>query len=147
MSPDETPSTREDEEAASIVSGGSGRILYRAMREDPAGGPMIGPTARMLGVRPQVDIPVTGGQVRPNTGGLSVALDRPENLHPLRRPRRFGGSGKDPAWSLALDLLGPDLQFRHDTPTHGLIEPSHSMSLDEFQQSLADTRPFWRRLP
>ena len=108
---------------------------------------MTGPTARTLGVRPQVDIPATSGHVRPNTGGLSAAVDRPENLHPLRRPRAYGGFGKDPAWSLSLDQIGPNLQFRQDTPTHGLLEPSRTMSLVEFQQFLADTKPLWKKLP
>src|SRR6266545_1706182 len=71
-----------------------GRMVYRAMREDAAGGPAIGPTARTLGVRPAVDVPVSSGQVRPNTGGMSVAPDRPENLPFLRRPAAYGGAGK-----------------------------------------------------
>lgn len=135
------------EEEAHPASGTAGRMIYRAMREDPAGGPVIGPTARTLGVRSQVDIPVAAGQVQPNTGGMSVALDRPENLHPLRRPPRYGGSGKDPVWRLHTDQLGSDLQFREDSATHGLIEPARAMSLDDFQRHLADTKPLWTRLP
>jgi hypothetical protein len=127
-------------------SAGTGRIVYRAMREDPAGGPIVGPTARTLGVRPQVDLPVAAGFVHPKTGGMSVAVDRPENLHPLRRPPRYGGSGKDPVWSISVDQLGPDLQFRQDSAIHGLIEPSRTMALDEYQQALADTKLFWKRL-
>ena len=122
-------------------------MLYRAMREDPAGGPMIGPSARTLGVRPNVDIPVSAGLVQPNTGGLSVAPDRPENLHPLRRPPAYGGSGKDPIWYIAVDLLGEDLRFRQDSITHGLIEPARTMSIDEFQKALEATKPDWKKLP
>jgi len=123
------------------------RMVYRAMREDSAGGPLTGPTARTLGVRPNVDITVTAGKVQPITGGMSVALDRPENLHPLRRPPEYGGSGKDPVWCLDLGGLGGELRFRQDSPIHGLIEPAQTMGLDEFQQQLADTKPLWNKLP
>jgi hypothetical protein len=78
---------------------------------------------------------------------MSVAPDRPGNLHPLRRPPAYGGSGKDPVWCLCLDDLGPDLCFRQDSPTHGLIEPARLMSDTDYQQRLADTKPFWKRLP
>jgi hypothetical protein len=117
------------------------------MREDPTGGPMVGASARTLGVRPQVDIPVVGGQVSPNAGGMSVAPDRPENLHPLRRPPTYGGSGKDPVWYIDIDWLGGgDLQFRQDSTTHGLIEPALNMSLDDLQQALGATRVYWKKL-
>src|SRR5205823_10883580 len=108
MSPRDGPEDSTSEQAEEGYSGGipTGRILYRSMREDPAGGPRVGPTARTLGVRPNVDIPVLAGLVRPNTGGVSVAPDHPGNLHPLRRPPAHGGSGKDPVWGIALDFAG-----------------------------------------
>jgi hypothetical protein len=126
--------------------GGADRIVFRAMREDPAGGPLVGPTARTLGVRPIVDIPELSGRVQPGTGGMSVAPDKPENLHRLRRPPAYGGSGKDPVWSISIDLLGDDLQFRQDSATHGLVEPSRSMTMDELQQALVRTKPFWKKV-
>jgi hypothetical protein len=144
------PDRQEEEpqwEEAYLQGSGTARMVYRAMREAPAGGPMIGPTARTLGVRPNVDIPLAAGQVQPNTGGMSVAPDSPTNLHPLRRPPAHGGLGKDPIWAIRLDQLGGDLQFRQDSPTHGLIEPARDMSLDDLQQALAQTRPYWVKLP
>ena len=56
MPPQEEPTegTQEQGEEAYVVASPSGRILFRAMREDPAGTPMVGPTARTLGVRPNV---------------------------------------------------------------------------------------------
>lgn len=142
-----SPANGLPEQEACPAPGGTSRMIYRAMREDPAGRPVVGPTARTLGVRPQVDIPVAAGQVQPNTGGMSVAPDRPENLHPLRRPPRYGGTGKDPVWCLRIDQLGPDLQFRQDSATHGLIEPAQAMLLDEYQRRLEDTKPLWTKLP
>jgi hypothetical protein len=130
-----------------LAGAGGGKILYRAMRDDPAGGPLVGPTARTLGVRPSIDIAMTAGVVQPNTGGLSVAPDRPDNLHPLRRPAALGGSGKDPVWFIPAASLGADLQYRQDSPTHGLLEPIRTMRIDELQRALEATKPQWRKLP
>ena len=33
--------------------------------------------------------------------------------------------------------------FRQDKPTHGLFEPAREMSIEEFQQALADLAPKW----
>jgi hypothetical protein len=123
-----------------------GRTVYRAMREHTDGGPMVGPTARTLGVRPGDDIPVVGGRVRPGTGGMSVAPDGPTQLPNHRRPPKFGGSGKDPVWEINLNSLGDDLIFHQDKPKHGLFEPAREMSIDEFQQALADLAPKWIQL-
>jgi hypothetical protein len=149
MSPVEEPAVevQEHDQERFLVGALAGRILYRAMREDPGGGPMTGPSARTLGVRPHVDIRVIAEQVQPNSGGMSVAPDHPGNLHPLRRPPTYGGSGKDPVWYVALAVLGGDLQFRQDAATHGLIEPAQPMSLDDFQKALEATKPNWKKLP
>lgn len=97
-------------------------------------------------MRPDIDIPVTGRRVRPGTGGLSVAPDRPENLPVHRRPPAFGGTGKDPIWSLEIATLGRDLGFRRDGPSHALLEPARAMAADEFQRALAATAPHWRKV-
>lgn len=111
------------------------------MREASNATPEIGPTARTLGVRPDDDIPVVVGRVMPLTGGMSVAPDDPGNLPRHRRPPEHGGTGKDPIWGIALGSLSPDLAFRQDKPNHGLFEPATEMSLDQFQEALADTAP------
>lgn len=120
-----------------------GRKVYRAMREDPAGGPLVGPTARMLGVRPDDDIPVVNGRVSPGTGGMSVAPDSPMNLPSHRRPPQIRGTGKDPVWGIDLDSLGGDIVFRQDSSKHGLLEPAREMSIEEFQSALADLASKW----
>lgn len=119
------------------------RKVYRAMKEDPDGGPMVGPTARTLGVRPGDDIPVVAGRVKPGTGGMSVAPDGPMNLPDHRRPPKLGGSGKDPVWEITIDSLGHDVVYRQDKPNHGLFEPAREMSIDEFQEALAALAPRW----
>jgi hypothetical protein len=149
MSPREARAaeTLEQGEEGFLGGASAGTILYRAMREDSAGGPMLGPSARTLGVRPNVDILVVAGQVQPNCGGMSVAPDHPGNLHLLRRPLAYGGSGKDPVWYIDVASLGGDLQFRQDSPTHGLIEPARPMLIDELQKALEATEPYWKKLP
>jgi hypothetical protein len=122
------------------------RTVYRAMQESPGGGPMIGPTARTLGVRPGVDIPVVAGRVSPGTGGLSVAPHSVMNLPDHRRPPALGGTGKDPVWGFDLDSLGSDLTFRQDKVHHGLFEPAREMSIDELQAAIAAMAPGWTKL-
>jgi hypothetical protein len=78
---------------------------------------------------------------------MSVAPDHPGNLHSLRRPRAYGGSGKDPVWYLCIALLSDDLQFRQDSATHGMIEPARAMSIDDYEKALAATKPYWEKLP
>jgi len=74
---------------------------------------------------------------------MSVAPDDLLNLPAHRRPPAFGGTGKDPVWGIDIGSLGKDVVFRQDKPTHGLLEPAREMSIDEFQQSLADLTPRW----
>jgi hypothetical protein len=128
-------------------------LLYRAMQRDEESGlPHVGPSSRRLGVRTgtgfATDIPVDRrGWVRPGTGGMSVAIDDPMNLHELRRPRILpGGRGKDPVWSIGPDHLGAKLVFRRDpyAPTrHGFIEPAEPMPLVRYEEELARTRANW----
>ncbi len=124
--------------------------LFRSMREDVNGLPMIGPSGRMLGVRPgdgptpDVLAVQASDVMLPNQGGMSVAPDNPWHLLRHRRPQSLGGSGLDPVWSLETAELGPNLQFRQDSPTHGVIEPLRAMTLQEYQEALSATRTRWK---
>lgn len=123
--------------------------LFRAMKEDTDGLPMAGPSGRMLGVRPgntpTPDVPAVhaSDMILPGQGGMSVAPDDPMNLTKHRRPRSLGGTGQDPVWSIGAGELGPDLRFRQDSLTHGVIEPERPMTLREYQDALASTRLRW----
>ncbi|HHH30111.1 MAG TPA: RHS repeat-associated core domain-containing protein, partial [Polyangiaceae bacterium] len=120
--------------------------VYRGMRETPEG-PQTGPTARTLGARPDKDIPVDDGRVVPGTGGISVSPDDPRHLPPHRRPKEFGGTGKDPVWELDTNDLGPHLQYDEDKPgQHGTIQPAYPMSLEDFQTHLAETQGKWKKV-
>jgi RHS repeat-associated protein len=120
--------------------------VYRAMTED-GGFPKVGDTARTLGVRLGVDIsPALNGMVTPGTEGMSVAPKTPMNLPVFRRPRILLGTGKDPVWGMDTSLLGWNLTYRQDSPTHGLIEPAMPMPFTMFQSFLSETRNRWLKV-
>jgi hypothetical protein len=125
--------------ASNATAQNAGESLYRGMKAGP-NGPETGPSARTLGARPNQDIPVDcNGCVHPGTGGMSVAPNTPKNLPAHRRPPEHGGTGKDPVWSTSSNNLGSDLKYVQDKATHGTIQPSRSMTLEEYQKALSDT--------
>jgi hypothetical protein len=75
---------------------------------------------------------------------MSVAPADPKYLPKHRRPSSLGGIGQDPVWYIEVEDLGLDLKFRQDHPGHGLIEPKRAMTLQQFQEALAKTRPRWK---
>jgi hypothetical protein len=121
--------------------------LFRGMKADANGLPAIGPSSRTLGVRPGIDIPANGPAelVSPGQEGMSVAPGDPFLLPIIRRPRGFGGTGRDPVWMIDEAELGSDLKYQADPNNagHGFVEPSWTMTLDEYQRALAATQPYW----
>lgn len=124
----------------------TGVDVYRAMKTDEKGKPIADSTARGLGVRP-VDIPVDkDGNVHPNTGGMSVAPDTPQNLPDHRRPSTLpGGTGKDSACKLNTASLPESLRYVQDKKTHGTIQPSKAMPLSDYQKALGSTAEHWEK--
>jgi hypothetical protein len=117
--------------------------------------PLVAATARGLGVRRGVDIPVdASGNVAPGSGGMSVAPHW-KLLPPWRIPRRLAnivpkarGRNEDVCWRLGengfvAELIGEHLRFVPDRPTHGLVEPVYEMLLSNYEAALADTRVDW----
>jgi len=123
------------------------RIIFRGMRSDVGGiFPLVGESARTLGVRRGTDIPINlDGWVLPNTGGMSVAPDSPLNLPRHRRPINFGGTGKDPVWGFNTANLPLGLRFIQDSPTHGLIAPSIPMTYNSYKSLLESTKLLWKK--
>jgi hypothetical protein len=122
--------------------------LYRSMIEDADGRPLIAPTARGLGVRAGEIAVSVEGFVEPGGGGMSVSPDTPLHLPPYRRPPKYDGDGKDPVWELDTGDLPETVAYEPDPgphPTHGLLEPAWSMSLEDFELALAETRDSWRK--
>jgi hypothetical protein len=119
------------------------------MMEATDGLPEVEPSGRMLGVRPgnapTPDVRAINPQdiLQPGDGGMSVSPNDPMGLRKHRRPASLGGTGRDPVWFIETDDLGPDLQFRQDSQTHGVIEASRALSFQEYQDALAATRGLW----
>ena len=119
--------------------------LYRKFRVDADGKPIVGTKFGMLGVRPtdpnnrkkRADVKAVNGSdlVRRGGGGLSVYTDPTAIL------------------IQAADLvlceidtadLPPGLLETAASKPHYLIEPSQQMTLDEYQELLADTQDLWQ---
>ncbi len=144
-------------------------LYYRGMAEQN-GKPKIGRSARLLGVRPTIDIDIeqmlTGcvnaqgyllteaeRQYRGesatvairNTKGMSVSLSI-EGLPAFRKPAMFGGTGKDPLWQIDDSKITGDLEAVQDSPTHISILPSVTMLLDKYESALASTQDDWEKV-
>src|SRR5438105_3512393 len=124
--------------------------LFRSMKEAADGFPVIGPGARLLGVRhgddpnPDVVAILHSDFVNPGQGGMSVAPGDPLYLPRYRRPTSLGGLGREPVWYIEERDLDADLVFHQDRVGHGLIEPNRSMRLQDYEASLTRTRQLWR---
>ena len=128
-------------------------MLYRSMEADADGLPVLGRSARRLGVRigsTDDDIPVINDRVHALNGGMSVAIDDPTALPHWRRPAAFQGTGRGLVmFGLELDtLLDTPLALRVDrkNSSHGFIEPVRSLPIDEYEQYLGETRGHWRAI-
>jgi hypothetical protein len=117
--------------------------------------PMVGATARTLGVRITKDISVQADRVRPRTGGMSVSPSW-RKLPQHRIPRRLlhlvpeaSGKDDDACWRMGegpfeTGTVADGLILRLDTPRHGLVEPVETMPAEDYQAKLAATRDLWR---
>jgi hypothetical protein len=148
------------------------KLYYRGMVAQD-GKPKIGRTARLLGVRPDsedIDIEEMPrgcldeqGYLLPesqrkldgdlvavaisNDKGMSVSLSI-EGLPAFRKPKEFGGNGKDPLWKIDDSIIIGDLQAVQDSSssTHVTITPSVTMSLAKYEAALANTQEYWERV-
>jgi hypothetical protein len=88
----------EAESTGHVRDQASEHLMFRAMRQDLDGYPLLGRSSRTLGVRVDGEyrnLPVAeDGTVAPETGGMSVALEKPGNLPKHRLPRSLGGEGR-----------------------------------------------------
>ncbi|MBD2593796.1 hypothetical protein H6G74_05565 [Nostoc spongiaeforme FACHB-130] len=145
------------------------KLYYRGMVAQN-GKPKIGRSARLLGIRPGIDINVeqmpvgyldeqgyllaeSEREVRgelvtvaiKDTKGMSVSLSI-EALPAFRKPQKFGGTGKDPLWQIDDSDITGDLQAIQDSPTHVSIVPRVTMSLERYELALANTKNYWQRV-
>ncbi|MGL4618991.1 MAG: hypothetical protein ACRCZS_08040 [Chroococcidiopsis sp.] len=145
------------------------KLYYRGMAEQN-GKPKIGRSARLLGVRPNIDINIEQMPVGcldeqsyllpepqrklhgylvtvaiKDTKGMSVSLSI-EGLPEFRKPSQFGGNGKDPLWQIDDSMIAGDLQAVQDSPTHVSIMPRVTMALEKYELALANTQQYWERV-
>ena len=128
----------------------SGQPMFRAMKKDTDGYPVVGRSARTLGVRvegPIRDLPVAeDGSVAPATGGMSVALDEAQNLPKPRLPRSLGGEGRDPVFRMSAAALPATLLVCPDRYPHACVEPHSRCPLIRFEKDLAGTLHCWSKV-
>jgi hypothetical protein len=145
------------------------KLYYRGMAEQN-GKPKIGRSARLLGIRPTIDINIEQmpigcldehGYLLPesqrklhghllavairDTKGMSVSLSI-ESLPAFRKPTKFGGNGKDSLWQIDESMITGDLQAVQDSPTHVSIMPIVTMSLEKYEAALTNTQKYWERV-
>ncbi|WP_243902359.1 hypothetical protein [Aetokthonos hydrillicola] len=134
------------------------------------GKPKLGRSARLLGIRPGVDIDVAympkgwldeQGYLRPsssrndsgaivemalrNTKGMSTSLSI-EGLPLFRKPAAFGGIGKDSLWQIEDCHITGDLEAVQDSATHVSIMPRATMPLEKYEAALAKTQDYWEKV-
>lgn len=145
------------------------KLYYRGMAEKN-GKPRIGQSARLLGVRPNIDIDIEQmpsgcvdeqGYLLPeperkyqgdkvavaikNTKGMSVSLSI-ESLPAFRKPAKFGGTGRDPLWKIDDSKITGDLKAVQDSSTHVSILPRVTMLLERYEAALAQTQNDWEQV-
>ncbi|MDX2256319.1 MAG: hypothetical protein NW214_12455 [Pseudanabaenaceae cyanobacterium bins.39] len=145
------------------------KLYYRGMAEQN-GKPKIGRSARLLGIRPNLDInieqipvgcldeqsyllPKAQRKLHGNivavairdSKGMSVSLSI-DSLPMFRKPSQFGGMGKDPLWQIDDNMITGDLEAVQDSTTHVSIMPRVTMALEKYEAALANTQKYWQRV-
>lgn len=145
------------------------RLYYRGMAEKN-GKPKVGRSARLLGVRPGIDIDVAQmpqgwlddqGYLHPeekrsdsgieigiairNTKGMSASISI-KGLPAFRKPSAFGGTGKDPLWQIDDSYIIEDLEAVQDGETHVSIMPRATMLLERYEAALTNTQKYWEKV-
>ncbi|WP_371321981.1 hypothetical protein [Thermoleptolyngbya sichuanensis] len=145
------------------------KLYYRGMAE-ANGKPKVGRSARLLGVRLDIDIDVVEmskdwlddqGYLRPeaerkatgevvivavrNTKGMSTSLSI-ESLPAFCRPTAFGGMGRDPLLQIEDSKIGGVLEAVQDSATHVSTMQRVTRLLEKYETALANTQNDWERV-
>lgn len=127
------------------------RMLYRVMFPDDDGLPRVSRDPHCLGVRvfnsnPPNDIYPDGEPptVSPAKGGMSVTPGDPNRIYKLFLKRAMDKRRAERVWCLQQRDLREDLALHFTSQFHATVEPVRLMSLEEYEEALAATRPFWR---
>jgi hypothetical protein len=130
-------------------------LVFRGMRSCDDGKPQLGQSALALGVRVPKDItPDAAGDVRPGTGGMSVAPDSELNVPNHLRPKAmgYGSSGPNNVRMYAIAKVRVsigNLTLRPDPEAatiHAFVEPGQVMPLVHYEGAISSTRDDWRKI-
>lgn len=123
--------------------------VFRIMKKDAQGKPVIGQTATSLGIRLRdIDMDVDG-KVICNDKGMSVRPVWQDS--PLRLiPKRLGGRGGDNTHCFrrgdgpfVQSACGEGLELFPDSPTHGVVRPVQTILLASYEAHLHATQQEW----
>jgi hypothetical protein len=121
--------------------------LYRVMKIDLDGKPLVGTKFGMLGVRP-TDPSNKNPRRRPDVAAVSATdiVSPGEGLSTSLDPNVFKLRPGEAVFEIDTDDLGPDLRDNPDSPPHCLVQPIAPMTLESFQLAVADTRDLWEQV-
>lgn len=122
--------------------------LYRVMKVGPDGNPLVGTRRNMLGVRPTDPNNTQRGRkfdVSAVAGTDSVLPGASEGLSVSTNPAHLLVGPGEALWEIDSDVLR-GLAVIEDRPPHHVVEPSRTMTLDEYQDTLAATQLQWNRV-
>jgi hypothetical protein len=137
--------------------------IYRSMKKDDDGRPVVDASGKGLGVRGipvnnVVDVDLDGdGKVILNDKGMSVVptwRDLPYFLLPESLRKKFPDAKKARGnsnlhcftmgdGSFVEGRVADGLDLKPDSPKHGVVVPRTSVLLDRYQADLANTRDRW----
>lgn len=113
--------------------------VYRMMKPQEDGLPMVDATMFGLGVRVRDIHPRVDGTVDPGTGGVSVS----PSVDTLPRAARAKG---ERIFQLETDALPEGLMHREDPlkpDEHGFIEPAYDMRFEHYHKLIRETGGLW----
>ncbi len=125
--------------------------VFRAMRKADDGLPRVANNATGLGARVPKDIDEVGGMVAVGEKGMSVnptVEDVPLNFLPERIDPAGWGDHKNAVFRHGDGLFvqspfAEGLELLPDGPTHGVVRPVISVTLEQYRENLVATRPNW----
>jgi hypothetical protein len=145
------------------------KLYFRGMAEEN-GKPKQGRSARLLGIRPGVDVDVvpmlrgwldeqdqllpeadrssTGTEIAVvlrNTKGMSSSISI-QGLPPFRKPAKWGGTSTDSLWQIEDSYITGDLEAVQDSDTHVSIMPRRTMGLARYEAAIAATQGYWEKV-
>ena len=118
--------------------------LYRVMKVDPDGKPLVGTRRNMLGVRPTDPNNTTPNRRFDVTATNDADLVVPgEGLSTSLSMNNLRVDPGEALFEIETDDMPAVLAPRPDHPPHCLIEPSSAVTLGEFQKALETTLDLW----